>query len=457
MIEALVDELLCNLDSERTILGALITDSTRLMDVAAILTPEDLALDSHGRIFRAMVQMGAGNIDEVTLANQLSLNGDLAAIGGHSYLSGLTEGVFRRVQIDNHIAIVKDKALCRSLLTATTALSSRIRCQDAPGVEIAAWGVSALSRLVESRTDSATVHSAEDMLAAAVERINRTSDNGSIIPFGIRPLDEQTNGGMRLGELWVIGAAPSRGKTSLARQVVKNAVCQGTAAYVHSGEMTKESWYDITACLIEDMPAWKVRDPALMNLAERERLADGLIVLSKAPFYISDAGGISLERLIFNATRQKAEHDIKLFVVDYAGLIHAPGKTRTEQIGNVAGRLREFAKEHNAATILLSQLARPEGRDLNKKPNMFMLKESGDMEAHAQGIILNYMPVDGENNSFTGEDELIIGKQRNGPVGSVPVRFDGQYLKFEGRLLNDGTRDCRVLAEGTRRRGVSWA
>lgn len=433
MIEAIVDELPCNLDSERTILGALIADSTRLMEVAEILTPEDLSLDSHVRILRAMVQMGAGNIDEVTLANQLKQNGDLDAIGGYTYLGGLQEGVFRRVSIEKHIAIVKDKALCRSLLTAGSALSARARCQDVPAVEIAAWGVSALSKLVESRKDSATVHSAEDMLAAAVDRINRPHDNGSIISFGIKPLDEKTNGGMRIGELWVIGAAPSRGKTSLARQIVKNAVCSGIAAYVHSGEMTKESWFDITACLIEGMPAWKVRDPALINLADRERLADGLMELSKAPFYISDAGAISLERLIFNATRQKAEHDIKLFVVDYAGLIHAPGKNPTERIGNVAGRLREFAKENNVATILLSQLARPEGRDLNKKPNMFMLKESGDMEAHAQGIILNYMPVDAETNSFTGEDELIIGKQRNGTVGSVPVHFDGQYLKFEDR------------------------
>jgi replicative DNA helicase len=122
-------------------------------------------------------------------------------------------------------------------------------------------------------------------------------------------------------------------------------------------------------------------------------------------------------------------------VVDFAQIINATGKDERQKVSAVATKLRVFAKDNNVATILLSQSPRPEGRSINSRPNMFSLKESGTLEEAAHTVILPFRKVDPETNSFTGEDELVIGKQRWGPIGSIPCRLDGKYLKFEERIV----------------------
>jgi replicative DNA helicase len=199
--------------------------------------------------------------------------------------------------------------------------------------------------------------------------------------------------------------------------------------------MTKESWYDVTACLLVGMPSWKIREPWLLNLSEKEALRVGLKELSGLPFHISDAGGINIDKLIWNASRALRQHQIQLLVVDYAQIINANGKDERQKVTQVATKLRVFAKDNNVATILLSQSPRPEGRSINSRPNMFSLKESGTLEEAAHCVILPFRPVDPDTNSFTGEDELVIGKSRWGPIGSIPCRLDGKYLKFEERVV----------------------
>ena len=274
---------------------------------------------------------------------------------------------------------------------------------------------------------------AEDMATDAEYRLLDNPEDVPAIPTGIPALDEFTGGGMRLGELWVIGAAPSRGKTTLARQIVKHAVQMGLPAYVHSGEMTKESWFDVTACLLEEMPAWKIREPRLMTPCEREQLRAGLRKLSALPLSISDAGGIHLDRLIWNATREKRKRGIKVFAIDYAQIINAPGREDRQRVTAVAQRLRLFAKDEDVAVILLSQSPRPEGRGINTRPTMFSLKESGALEEAAHTVILPFRPLDLDSGVFTGKDELIIGKQRWGGIGSIPVVLNGKYLRFDER------------------------
>jgi replicative DNA helicase len=253
------------------------------------------------------------------------------------------------------------------------------------------------------------------------------------IPTGVQSLDEFTGGGIRLGELWVIGAAPSRGKTTLARQIVKHCIGRGIPCYVHSGEMSGESWFDVTACLVADLPAWKIREPRLMNFTDRELLRAGIRKLEQMPLHLSDPGGIHLDRLIWNAARAKRKHGIKVFAVDYAQIINAPGKDDRQRVTAIAQRLRLFAKEENVATILLSQSPRPTSQGINLRPTMFCLKESGALEEAAHTVILPYRPLNVDTGAFTGEDELIIGKQRWGAIGSVPVSLNGQYLRFDAR------------------------
>jgi replicative DNA helicase len=129
------------------------------------------------------------------------------------------------------------------------------------------------------------------------------------------------------------------------------------------------------------------------------------------------------------------QHKIQVLAVDYAQIINAKGKDNREKVSMVSERLRVFAKDNNVATILLSQSPRPEGRNINSRPNMFSLKESGTLEENAHTVILPFRKVDPETNSFTGEDELVIGKQRWGGIGSIPCHLDGKYLRFDERQV----------------------
>lgn len=418
--------------AERAILGSLLLDSARLVDVVGKLEAADFSLDSHQRVYRGIVEVATttGRVDSITLMQYLTDQKELLSVGGAAFVMSLTDGLPRFLDVENYVRIVKDKALCRRLLAFSEALTGQAYSQDIPSMEIAAWSVSELARIAEQGEAKTDVFSAADLVDDAEYRQVDNPEPTFSISTTLSALDQMT-GRIRLGELWVIGASPSRGKTTLARQIVSGAIKQSIGCYVHSGEMTKESWLDITACLHRNLPTWKMRDK-LLNLAEREQLRLGIRELSRMPLYISDAPTVTLEKLIWNATRLKRSKNICLVAVDYAQIIKAHGQNIREQVTNVAFRLRDFAKAENVGVLLLSQSPRPEGRNINARPNMHSLKESGALEEAAHVIVLPYRPVD-EASKFTGMDELIVGKNRNGVLDSVHVTLNGQYLRFEER------------------------
>jgi replicative DNA helicase len=373
------------------------------------------------------------SVDTVTLCQYLQDRKEIESVGGWAYISDLTNGLPTRPEIENYIQVVKDKAICRALISLADVMKSRA-CDSLPGLEIASWSTMELARIADENQTKRDVFDAGGVAEEAEYRLlDDPTPPHSALSTGIAKLDEMTGGGIRLGELWVIGASPSRGKTTLARQIVKSAALQGVGTYVHSGEMTKESWIDITACMLANIPAWKTREPNLFTFMERDDLRIALRQVAKMPLYISDAGGAHLDRLVWNATREVRNHQIRLMAVDYAQIIQAPGKDERQKVSNVANRMRLFAKEENVAVVLLSQSPRPEGRSINARPTMFSLKESGALEEAAHTVLLPYRPVDTETGAFTGEDELIIGKQRWGPIGGVPVTLNGKYLRFDAR------------------------
>jgi replicative DNA helicase len=420
--------------AEKTILGATLLDNAYYLEAQDKLAVDDFWLDSHQRIYRRVGELLASDhtVDLVTLGQELDRHKELAGMGGMSYLASLTEGLPRQPVISDYVEIVKDKSLLRQMIKACSVTMARAEDQSEPALKVLWDHLKALTDAAEQNSGNEVWSSAE----LALESIRALVDDPQevqIIPTGIRGLDELTGGGMRLGELWVVGAAPSRGKTTLARQIVAGALLRGIPTLVHSGEMSKKSWIDITACLLEGMPVWKIREPRLLNLTERERVRSGLLALGQLPLYISDAATVTLERLLWNATRERRHHGVQLLVVDYAQIISAPGKEIREQVAQVAYRLRDFAKTENVAVLLLSQSPRPQGRDINSKPNMHSLKESGALEEVAHVVVLPYRPIDIETSRFTGEDELIIAKNRNGFLDSVPTYLDGEYLHFKQR------------------------
>ena len=430
-----------SIHTEIAVLGAMMLEREAMQEAFTHLEAEDFSLDSHQRVFKAILAVTDGyNLGEseelfLLVRTELERRKELDAIGGPAYLAYLTEGIPRHFNIESYVQIVKDKSLLRQLMGVFHDGGIRAGDQSEDGINIATEVMSQVAEIVENNQIKTEVFDSPTMAMDAAQRLLDNPKQDLAIPTGFKPLDDFTNGGIRLGELWVVGASPSRGKTTLARQIVKHVVRQGIPAYVHSGEMTKESWYDVTACLLVGMPSWKIREPWLLNPLERDSLRVGLKELSGLPFHISDAGGINIDKLIWNASRALRQHQIKLLVVDYAQIINATGKDERQKVTAVATKLRVFAKDNNVATILLSQSPRPEGRSINSRPNMFSLKESGTLEEAAHCVILPFRPVDPDTNSFTGEDELVIGKSRWGPIGSIPCRLDGKYLKFEERVV----------------------
>jgi replicative DNA helicase len=421
-------------DAEKVVLGAVLLDSSRLLEISAIIQLDDFSLDSNKRIYAAMLKLieRDGSVDTVTLCQYLQDKVELPAVGGWGYVNDLTSCLPTRPELTNYLKILRDKSLYRSMLRICDAIKGRVYGNAESGDEIGSWSISQISEVIERGQMKSDLYDAEEMADDAEYRLLDNPTSVQTLPTGLVRLDEQT-GGIMLGELWVIGASPSRGKTTLARQIVKHAVLRNVPTYVHSGEMSRESWFDVTACLIADMPAWKVYDPRLLNPTEKERLRLAIRQLGSLPFKISDAAGITLDRLIWNATWEKRQRNIQLLAVDYAQIIEAPGRDPREQVTNIAQRLRRFAKDEHVAVLLLSQSPRPEGRNINAKPTMFSLKESGALEEAAHTVILPYRPVDPETGKFTEADELIIGKQRRGAIGKVDVKLNGQYLRFEER------------------------
>jgi replicative DNA helicase len=214
--------------AERTILGALMLDSTRMLEVAAILGPDDFYLDSHTRIFDAMltVAKSGGTFDFVTVAQILTDRKEIESAGGMAYVSSLSDGIPRRPAIDEYIRIVKNKSLCRRLLSFSEAISGRAWSQDESGLEIASWGAQELSQIAEAGETRSDVFNAQEMAEEAEYRLLDAPVKERGISTTIQRLDDIT-GGIRRGELWIIGASPSRGKTTLARQIVANAVQAG--------------------------------------------------------------------------------------------------------------------------------------------------------------------------------------------------------------------------------------
>lgn len=431
-----------SLHMEVAVLGAMMLEREASMEAFTRLVPEDFSLDSHKRIFKAILAVtdgySLGSEEDVLplVLTELQRRREIDAIGGMGYLFHLTEGVPRKLNIESYVKVIKDKAILRRLMSIFHDAQARAGDQSEDPVIIATAITDQIATTIEDGEIKTEVFDSPTMAMDAVDRLLTNPKMELAIPTGFKPLDDFTNGGIRLGELWVVGASPSRGKTTLARQIVKSVVRDGIPCYVHSGEMTKESWYDVTACLLVKMPSWKIREPWLLNDFEKDMLRAGLKELSSLPFHISDAGGIHIDKLIWNASRAVKQHKIQLLVVDYAQIINANGKDERQKVTSVAQKLRVFAKDNNVATMLLSQSPRPEGRNINSRPNMFSLKESGALEEAAHTVILPFRQVDPETNSFTGEDELVIGKNRWGPIGSVPCRLDGKHLSFVERSLD---------------------
>ena len=260
----------------------------------------------------------------------------------------------------------------------------------------------------------------------------RSSLRGLIgLPTSIKDLDDATTG-IRPGELWVVGAMSGRGKTTLATQIALANVAAGNATVFFSLEMSCEELGERFFCNETSVSASRIRNPSYITSEQWREItayADKLITYN---LYIDDSSSLNIQALIARARLLICRFGCKLVIVDYLRLVSAPGRELREQVASVTDALRRLAKSEHVGVIALSQLARPKDRNTNSQPNMLGLKESGDIEAHAHVVLLIHMPL--KKNQPSGEDQIIIGKNRHGPVGAIDVTFNRERFKFLPRV-----------------------
>ena len=438
-----------NIDAEKTILGAILLDNSFHSEAAERLEPDDFSLDSHKRIFLRMSDLMNEQraVDIVTLSNELSRAKEIEAVGGVAYLASLTEGLPMRPVIEDYIRIVKDKSLLRKLMLICSAAIARAADQSETALEVIGAAETALLEVSEKGVTGG-LEALDRIVADSFGSIDNLYNNSRAVTgleTDFTKLDEMTSG-LQKGELVIIAARPSMGKTAFAINIAQNAAVNHNAIVaVFSLEMSKAS-------LLRRMlasQAWvdqRALQTGFIRREDHDKLVRGLEQLVESHLFIDDTAGISLAEMRAKARRlRQTVGGLDLVVVDYLQLMSATlpsagGKryeNRTQEVSAISRGLKALAKELDVPVVALSQLSRAsERRGDDKRPMLSDLRESGSIEQDADVVMFihreAYYNRDEEmSESDRAKSEIIIAKQRNGPTGTVHLNFISRFTRFE--------------------------
>jgi replicative DNA helicase len=437
-------------DAEKTILGAILLDNLAHSEAAEKLEPDDFSLDSHRRIYQRMGELLSEQrpVDIVTLSNELARYKEIEAVGGVAYLASLTEGLPRRPVIEEYIKIVKDKSLLRRLMMICSQAIARAADQAEPALDVLGAAEAGLLEVSE-KSISAGFMSLDEIVAGSfgsIDNLYKQSREVTGLATGFFDLDRNTSG-LQKGELIIIAARPSMGKTAFSINICQNAAVQhGAVVAVFSLEMGKES-------LLRRMlasQAWvdqRKLQTGFLGREDQDKLQKALGDLVDSRLFIDDTAGISLSEMRAKARRlkQKNQGRLDLIMVDYLQLMSASlpssgGKryeNRTQEVSAISRGLKALAKELDVPVVALSQLSRnSERRGDDKRPLLSDLRESGSIEQDADVVMFihreAYYNRDEEmSESDRARSEIIIAKQRNGPTGTIHLNFISKFTRFD--------------------------
>ncbi len=425
-----------NLEAEMSVLSAMLLHRDALVDVLQRLEPKDFYKQAHVTIFEAMRDLYDRNveIDTITLAEELESRGVLAEIGGNAYLLELSEFVPTAASAIHHAEIVRSKSVVRSLIDVCTEIARRsYEGRDAASdlLDEAEKEILEIAR----QDDVGEPKSMHDLVWDTFRKIESFRGRGGKhtgVPSGFIDLDEYTSG-FQPGELIIIAARPSMGKTSFAINVMDRAAESGFGAAFFSLEMTSEQLTQNLLCAAAQVDAHKMRRGFLSGI-EFERLQEKASEFYQRKIFIDETAGLSILNLRAKARRLKQKEDIGLVIIDYLQLVSAGGRveSRQQEISMISRSLKALAKELQIPVIALSQLNRGVEQRDNHRPRMSDLRESGAIEQDADVVMMlhreeYYKPTE-ENRGIA---ELILAKQRNGPTGTVKLRFFREFMRFE--------------------------
>jgi replicative DNA helicase len=430
--------VLTHTDAEKTVLGCMLSDPESLYRVMPLLKADDFSLDSNRRIYHAIAELGeAGKpVDDLTLTDALIARGQLESVGGVAYVTGLSQqveaGLARVTNVEHYAGLILDKSRRRQARAAGERLMSATEDQSVSTDECLQLVQETLLR-IEAASGKTTARHVRDFMPEVLRELETQSHNQGLVGMttGHHALNLAT-GGIRPCELWTVGALPGKGKTALGVQILLANGAAGVASYGFSLEMQDIEIGKRFLAAKSSVPAMQIRNPKTIRHERWSDLAAAAAEIADCPIFIDARGSLKLQELLASARLYIRRYGVKLIVVDYLRLVDSPGRDLRERVGNVADALRQLAKTERIGVVLLSQLRRPEG-GINAKPTMLDLKESGDIEAHSHVVLLPYLPVADDGKPIPEEQLLIIGKNRNGSVGSLPIYFDESRLQFMER------------------------
>jgi len=447
------DGLPSSIQTEVTVLGAMLLDAVAITDATAKLRPEDFSLDSHQRVYRVMVDLLAQGhaVDLITVMDALSKRRELDAIGGAAYLAFLTEGIPRNPNIESYVRIIKDKSLLRQLLTVCN--EGMVKASDQ--TEDASTVLNDIEVQLAAIADSSIQRGFSgipEIVANSFGSIDALYEQGREIT-GLAThyieFDKMTSG-LQNSELIIIAARPSMGKTAWAINIAQNcAVKDAKVVAIFSLEMSKESLLR-RMLASEAMVGSRKLQTGFIPREDRGKLVAALDRLMSSKMFVDDTPGITLAEMRAKCRRLKQqEGGLDLIVIDYlqlmtgsAGTSQKKFENRTQEVSSISRGLKALAKELAVPVVALSQLSRgSEQRTGDKKPLLSDLRESGSIEQDADVVAFIHREeyYDRENEDIKGQAEIIIAKQRNGPTGSVKMAYLADFTRFENLdTMHDG-------------------
>ncbi|MBN1653786.1 MAG: replicative DNA helicase [Deltaproteobacteria bacterium] len=429
-----------DLAAERAVLGGILLDNDALNVVIEILRPEDFYSDANRLIFNTMVEIAKNGVpvDIVTLRAQLATAGKLQSVGGDDYLLLLTNTIPTVANIEAHSKIIFEKSVIRRLIVSCHEIAARgygdygLMEEFLDGAERSVFEVSKQRIRHPYEHVSAVVTRTFEQVTAAAERKEHVTG----LPTGFKRLDSMT-AGMHAGDLIIVAGRPSMGKTAFALNVSVNACSKDkhSPVVVFSLEMPKEQLASRMLCSEAQVDAARLRTGRLFK-EDWPKLAEAAGTISDLPIWIDDTPGLTLMELRAKARRLRAEKGLALIVIDYLQLMRSGSRneSREQEISEISRSLKGLAKELELPVLALSQLNRGvETRGTkDKRPQLSDLRESGAIEQDADTILFIYR--DEVYNSETqdmGIAEIIVGKQRQGPTGTVRCRFSREFTRFD--------------------------
>ncbi len=426
-----------NLEAERSVLGAILLHNEALAVLGDTLKAADFFRDAHRRIFASMLKLVEMQrpIELVTLREELKRTGDLEEVGGPAYISALVDGVPRSTNIAHYAAIVAEKSRLRSAIYTANKLSKMAYGAEERSADIVSAAAEELSAIGGSALEGQAVF-LRDLLPAGMEALERAVQNKSGSVTGIRTgfsaLDDMT-AGLQPGDLTLIAARTSQGKTALAMNLAR-VIGESVPLLIFSLEMSKEQLFMRMLASESRVDSHRIRSGFLMD-KDWTRIATAIETLNSLKILIDDHGNLTVRQFAARARQVKAHHGLGAIVVDYIQLMRGQGnfENRTQEIGTISRGLKAAAKELGVPVIALAQLSRaaePQPGRKARRPQLSDLAESGSLENDADVVLLIYRP-EPKDDEVLEVAEIIVAKQRNGPTGVVKLAWNREIVRFE--------------------------